>query len=555
MATRHVPTGPYPTVTAALSGISNYTDIDVIGAYAGTNEDWTGLAGKTGIRIRNVSGLPISSTFNSSKHVSLGDSTTVEGGDAGWVWSISVSGSAGLWCNAKTSCTVNDVTIYKSAGIGAKLECKFGGTARLTMTRCIVAAPWGTGSGSPCLDLGQVNSSYLGVLTFQNGILSGGTAGMYLTGVSATYKLLYSYVQGSYKGVSTNGGTISPNVDVRFCQFTGSTMLYGVELNMGAASNPTMTIYRNILDPSRAGYVGLKRGAAALPNVDIKGNWSEKVEFPTSADRDYNAYQTLVAGTGGAHDVVTSSPGFVDRAGLNYRLTPSSPLHNAGWDTGDLEDADGNPTPVGQADIGRYELPVTNGGLVEVVLADAFSGTVEFTNPGATGLPLQASAEDVSNYVLTGAHAIELLSMTRQVDTLYAFALDRPTVDGEAFTLDASAVETVGGGHVTDPGSVGFAGVLWPHGKLLGAQALSTRLVRARFDGSPGYSRPDPVAARDGAVWLVERVSTSSEVPVTKARREDAGGHSWVLSLGSDLAEELFELTTDDVPSEDGGHC
>lgn len=350
MATLIVPTS-YATVTAALAVAGN-NNIDVVSGTTFSNEDWNALENKTGITITNKSGHALTSYFATNKRVSLGNGCSIDGGEFGWTHYISVAGLAGWLCNAKTTTSITNCTLVKSAGVGAQVACLYGGgTAKLTLSKTIISSP------TYPLDLIQSDSYYVGRLEVYDSVISGGTAGLLITGVTATYIIYRTHFNNNEKGITTNGGNISPNIDVRFCKFTGASMVYGIDFNFGSAGTPTFKIYRNIFDPKGASYVGIKRNARNYTSaVDIKGNWLEKIEIPNGCSEDYNAYQTLVAGTPGAHDIVTSTPGFTNRAGGDYTLTQSSVLINAGYCTGDTLDLAGNPASVGGfCDIGPYE--------------------------------------------------------------------------------------------------------------------------------------------------------------------------------------------------------
>lgn len=119
--------------------------------------------------------------------------------------------------------------------------------------------------------------------------------------------------------------------------------------------------------------VGIRGTLDLDETVTVKNTWVTTVDLAgveTAETATFNncAFeQTEIAidatlGVGGATSFdaqcqfsITTATAFVDYAGANYHLNASSPLRDAGEDTGADTDLDGITTPIGLYDIGPYE--------------------------------------------------------------------------------------------------------------------------------------------------------------------------------------------------------
>jgi parallel beta-helix repeat protein len=109
------------------------------------------------------------------------------------------------------------------------------------------------------------------------------------------------------------------------------------------------TIYANNANPA---YNALHDDPAGISTADCSGvQVTNNVIFGTTADvHDYGACLTLTTN-------LTSDPGFVNAAGLDFHVASGSPAIDTGTTLGEVPvDADGTPRPQGAAyDIGAYE--------------------------------------------------------------------------------------------------------------------------------------------------------------------------------------------------------
>jgi len=199
-------------------------------------------------------------------------------------------------------------------------------------------------------------------------------------------------------------------------------------------------------------------------NVDVRCCWADTANrFDGGGGTwDYNGHRVLSVGPAGAHDVVTlADPGFVDKAGNNYRLTSASTLRDMGDATLDLGATDhyGDPRPSGTApDIGAAEFLPADCGLSTSSQTDRQHYVLTFTpTGGGVQAPLEASAENVSNWTLTPTPAdatLAVLTATRSSAYVYAIALTHRAARGSTLLFDSSAIATDAGGLCDDPGTL-----------------------------------------------------------------------------------------------------
>lgn len=269
-----------------------------------------------------------------------------------------------------------------------------------------------------------------------------------------------------------------------------------------------------------------------------------------------NAIAWLCPLTGGTWwSLLTTEPEFV--APLDSPPDYHSPWgwlgQDNGWASGVTVDLDGVARPQGASiDRGPYEALPADGGLLSATPEDAETVLVAF-DPAKVE-PLEASAENVANWSVTGDYAIALATSTRLSAFSYRVTLSRPTVLGEIVEFDATSVATVSSGFCVDPATVDFAGLVYPDGEVKSGRALSSRRVRVRFKDDPWLSIPTRVGATSPSSWIVTREVDAEVSEVVSV--EMVGSREYILTLGADLASgQRYRVDTSGVETEDGGTC
>lgn len=195
-----------------------------------------------------------------------------------------------------------------------------------------------------------------------------------------------------------------------------------------------------------------------------------------------------------------------------------------------------------------------NGGLLSAVLDDAKILRLTFKNGGANTAPLEADALNVAKVVVAGAlGGLTAASIVKVSAFVYLATLTRPTVAGEACTVDVSACATVGGGDVAVPGDLAFAGVQGTNGAADFAEALSPTEIRVTFDDAAWYSWPALGSAGQVASWTVRTKGGSVALTLLSVRMESR--YAYVLTLTSPMEDRPYEVVTDGVATAHGGTC
>jgi predicted outer membrane repeat protein len=168
-----------------------------------------------------------------------------------------------------------------------------------------------------------------------------------------------------------NGGAIWD-----YSTFSGSNLLfernvaYGNGAIMFMRANATASLYNaTIAQPTQGTGPAIYLEAGAVLDLynSIVNNYTNAITLSGSGstlNEDYNLYYNngydIVQGVGsivnsGGHTTGAQSPGFVNPAGGDYHLTPSSHAIGAGHNYGLTDDLEGRPRLAGRNDVGAFQ--------------------------------------------------------------------------------------------------------------------------------------------------------------------------------------------------------
>ena len=349
MAIRVVPTS-YATIELALAACNDGDTIRVDSGVLYSNEDLNDDSAKSNITFINNTGGDVEIRIKSGSSFAPGKNWIIGQQDAGFDFTrLSYSGSTVIYINKKTGVKFYSCSFNNTAGGNAVLVVagvSYPGTASAYFYWCYFRGNYVTLTAPTAIDL-RGNSNYNAYLYVEDCTFDSNYSVLKMIGVKGLAYFKRNIIKSVYRPFPIDNQTVysSPSswlLDARFnIIYDGGAGNIGAAIydNHKAGNTPSILFYRNIV----ADGFKIVDDNAGQPNasMEVKGNWGELTDIVSGADYAFNS--------------TTATPGFTDYAGHDYTLTAGSPLIDAGFDTGDLTDFIGNPTPIGQADIGAYE--------------------------------------------------------------------------------------------------------------------------------------------------------------------------------------------------------